>query len=163
MKCVSTLLLGSLSLGLLTGCETKAGTGALVGGAAGAGIGAIIGHNSHGHTAGGALIGGAVGALGGALVGNEMDKADRRHEEERTTVIERRTYVAVQPPPPVDTRVSKQDVIAMSNRGFRDGEIIDRIDRSGTVYHLSAADENDLRDARVSENVIREMRETARH
>src|SRR5437879_1260073 len=46
------------------GCETKAGTGALIGGGAGAGIGAIIGHNSHGRTAEGALIGGAAGAIG---------------------------------------------------------------------------------------------------
>src|SRR5438067_4140958 len=62
----------------VTGCETKAGTGALIGGAAGAGIGAIVGHNSHGRTGSGALIGGAVGALGGALIGNEMDKKDKQ-------------------------------------------------------------------------------------
>lgn len=61
------------------GCETKAGTGAIIGGLGGAGIGAIIGHNTgSGHAAGGALIGGAVGAIGGAVVGNEMDKKDRQ-------------------------------------------------------------------------------------
>jgi uncharacterized protein YcfJ len=161
-KCVSAVLLGSTMFASLTGCETKAGTGALVGGAAGAGIGAIIGHNSHGRTGSGALIGGAVGAIGGALVGNEMDKADKRKAEEER--YDRRAYSS---PPPREyasvNRVSKEDVIAMSNRGLRDGEIIDRIDRSGTVYHLSAADENDLRDARVSENVIREMKDTAGH
>src|SRR6478672_8862031 len=72
------IVTGAICLSAATGCETKAGTGALVGGAAGAGIGAIIGHNSHGRTGSGALIGGAVGALGGALIGNEMDKADRK-------------------------------------------------------------------------------------
>src|SRR2546421_11355936 len=99
----------------VTGCETKAGTGALIGGAAGAGIGAIIGHNSHGRTGSGALIGGAVGALGGALVGNEMDKADRKKEQQeerrdrdRDTYNDgnstRSSYAA--------NRVSQQDVVA---------------------------------------------------
>ena len=162
-KFVSTALLGAMVLGSVMGCETKAGTGALVGGAAGAGIGAIIGHNSHGRTGSGALIGGAVGAIGGALIGNEMDKDDRKKEDEER-YRERRTYAS---PPPVayaDTgRVTKGDVIAWSNRGMRDSEIIDRINRSGTIYHLSASDENQLRDARVSEDVIREMEDTARH
>jgi len=61
-KGVAVTLLGSIVLGSSSGCETKAGTGALVGGAAGAGVGAIIGNNSHGRTGSGALIGGAVGA-----------------------------------------------------------------------------------------------------
>ena len=161
-KCVSVTLLGALLLSSTTGCETKAGTGALVGGAAGAGIGAIIGHNSHGRTGSGALIGGAVGALGGALIGNEMDKADRKKEEEDR--YRDRAYAPPPPPAYADTgRVTKGDVIAWTNRGMRDSEIIDRIDRSGTVYHLSAADENELRDSRVSEDVIREMKDTARH
>src|SRR5882757_1131929 len=80
-----TLVAAAMSaavLGTSTGCESKAGTGALVGGAAGAGIGAIIGNNSHGRTGAGALIGGAVGALGGALIGNEMDKADKKRDRE---------------------------------------------------------------------------------
>jgi uncharacterized protein YcfJ len=162
IKTVSTILVCVMSLGTLTGCETKAGTGALVGGAAGAGIGAIVGHNSHGRTGSGALIGGAIGAIGGGLIGNEMDKSDRREAQERR--YEDRAHAAPPREAYVDSgRVSKEDVIAMSHRGYRDSEIMDRIDRSGTVYHLSAADENDLRDARVSENVIREMRETERH
>lgn len=163
-KCVATALLGGMLLGTASGCETKAGTGALVGGAAGAGIGAIIGHNSHGRTGSGALIGGAVGALGGALVGNEMDKADRKKEKEdreddRSTYDDRGSSRSSY----ASTRVTQDDVIAWSGRGMRDGEIIDRIDRSGTVFHLTAADENRLRDAGVSEEVIREMRDTARH
>jgi hypothetical protein len=74
-------VLGISMLGVGFGCESHAGTGALVGGAAGAGIGAIIGHNSHGRTAEGALIGGAVGAIGGGLLGNEADKEDRYHRD----------------------------------------------------------------------------------
>ncbi len=146
--------------GSTTGCATKAGTGALVGGAAGAGIGAIIGHNSHHRTGSGALIGGAVGAIGGAIVGNEMDKSDRKKAEEQrydqrdSSRDDRRSYSSA--------RVTQTDVISWSNRGMRDSEIIDRIDRSGTVFHLSASDENQLRDAHVSEEVIREMKDPAR-
>ena len=163
-KCVSFALSGSLFLSALAGCETKAGTGALVGGAAGAGIGAIIGHNSHGRTGSGALIGGAVGALGGALIGNEMDKSDRRKDDDDRYRDRDRGYSYAAPQSyAASNRVTQSDVIAWSNRGMRDSEIIDRIDRSGSVYHLSAADQNDLRDARVSEDVIREMKETARH
>ena len=162
LRWIGSTLVAALALGSVTGCETKAGTGALVGGAAGAGIGAIIGHNSHGRTGSGALIGGAVGALGGALVGNEMDKADKKKEDEERyrASDDRYTYR--------DTRyaagrVSQEDVIAWTNRGMRDGDIMDRIDRSGTVFHLSAADENHLRDSGVSESVIRDMKDTARH
>ena len=163
-NCVGTVLLGSMLLGSTTGCETKAGTGALVGGAAGAGIGAIIGHNSHGRTGSGALIGGAVGALGGALIGNEMDKSDKKKEDEDRYRDRDRGYSYAPPASSAASgRVTQGDVIAWSNRGMRDSEIIDRIERSGTVYHLSAADQNDLRDAHVSEDVIREMKETARH
>ena len=60
-------------------------------------------------------------------------------------------------------RVTRDDVITWTRRGMRDGEICDRIDRSGTIFHLTAADENQLRDAGVSEEVIGEMKNTARH
>src|SRR5215207_3862868 len=78
------LLAAALAAGVMgigAGCESHAGTGALIGGAAGAGVGAIIGHNSHGRTASGAAIGGAVGALGGALIGNEQDKKEARERD----------------------------------------------------------------------------------
>lgn len=95
-----TLLSGGLGLALLAGpigCESNAGTGALVGGAAGAGLGAIIGHNSHGRTAEGALIGGAAGAIGGAVIGNEMDKNEAR---DRDRVVDERYDDEAPPPPP---------------------------------------------------------------
>lgn len=156
---VSLLSLGVLSAGII-GCESKAGTGALIGGAAGAGIGAIIGHNSHGRTAEGALIGGAVGAIGGGLIGNEMDKQDKKDEKRERERYERENR---------DTRyesrvqsVTKEDVIRWHDRGDRDEVIMDRVDRSGTVFHLSSRDENQLRDAGVSEEVIRSMKDTAR-
>lgn len=155
---VSVLSLGILGAGL-AGCETKAGTGALVGGAAGAGLGAIVGHNSHGRTASGAAIGGAVGAIGGALIGNEMDKKDR--EEARRREYDDRAY---RDSTRYQTRaaVTRDDVVEWARRGDSDDAIIDRIERSGTVFRLSSRDENYLRDHGVSEEVIRAMRDTTR-
>ena len=151
----SLALAGSIGFASV-GCETKAGTGALIGGASGAGLGAIIGNQSHGRGTEGALIGAGVGALGGALVGNEMDKQDRQREREREYAdgeYRREGY---------SEAVSKRDVVKWTQRGTRDDVIIDRIERSGTVFHLNRGDEQDLRDAGVSEMVIQEMRATAR-
>jgi hypothetical protein len=147
-------------LTVAVGCANNTETGALVGGAAGAGVGAIIGHNSHDRTASGALIGGAVGAVGGAIVGNQIDKDQARQQQSDGSYYQGNVL-----PPPVRydvSRVSQDDVIGWTQRGMRDSEIIDRIDRSGTVFHLNAADEMRLRDSGVSEEVILEMRDTAR-
>ena len=70
----SMLLLGCL----IVGCQTKTGTGALVGGGLGAGTGALIGGEK------GALIGGAVGALSGGLIGAALDEQDRQIMERRS-------------------------------------------------------------------------------
>jgi hypothetical protein len=155
---LSVVACGVLGAGVI-GCETKAGTGALVGGAAGAGIGAIVGHNSHGRTGSGALIGGAVGALGGALIGNEMDKADKRDAHRERDYD---NYSASRGTRTSAAAVTRADVIEWTRRGDRDEQIIDRIDRSPSVIRLSARDENDLRDAGVSEGVIRAMKDTDR-
>jgi outer membrane lipoprotein SlyB len=49
-------------------CQTRAGTGALVGGGIGTGVGALAGGGQ------GALIGAGLGALTGAVVGDSMDR-----------------------------------------------------------------------------------------
>ena len=155
------VILSGLLLAAGGGCQSNAGTGALIGGAAGAGIGAIAGKQSHGKTVNGALIGGAVGAIGGGLIGNEMDKKEAR---DRERAYDRdRDY----PPPPrragrYDAPVTREDVIDWTRRGDRDEQIIDRIDRSRSVFYLSSRDENQLRDAGVSEEVIRAMKDTGR-
>ena len=160
---VTVIMSGVLGVSLIgtAGCQTKAGTGALVGGAAGAGIGAIIGHNSHGRTASGAAIGGVVGAIGGALVGNEMDKADRAKERDR----DREEAYRQRRDSRYESRagtITRADVVAWSQRGDRDADVIDRIERSGTIFHLSSRDENQLRNAGVGEDVIHAMRDTAK-
>lgn len=65
----------TLAMCLLTvfSCQTKQGTGALIGTGGGAVLGAIIGKIA-GNTAVGAAIGGAVGAGAGAIIGKHMDK-----------------------------------------------------------------------------------------
>jgi hypothetical protein len=158
---LSVVASGTLLAGV-AGCESNAGTGALVGGAAGAGIGAIIGHNSHGRTGSGALIGGAVGALGGALVGNEMDKkdAEARRDRDYDDYYARRSGGDAYRTQ--SRAVTREDVIEWTRRGDREEQILDRIDRSGTVFRLTARDENELRDNGVSEYVIRAMKDTAR-
>ncbi|MAG17464.1 MAG: hypothetical protein CMJ21_05280 [Phycisphaerae bacterium] len=60
-----------LSVGFVAGCESDAGTGALIGAGVGAAVGAAIDHKKRGR---GAAIGGAVGAGAGFIIGNESDK-----------------------------------------------------------------------------------------
>lgn len=69
------LKITALLLCVLTvlGCETKQGTGTLVGTGGGAVLGAVIGKIA-GNTAVGAAIGGVVGAGAGAIIGRHMDK-----------------------------------------------------------------------------------------
>src|SRR5450432_822020 len=138
----------------IIGCETKAGSGALIGGAGGAVAGGAIGSVSHSRAGEGALIGAAVGALGGALVGNSMDQADQKDNHYASQDYDRRHSS--------DEKVTKADVVHWTQRGMSDDVIIDRIERSETVFHLTAADENELRDRGVSESVIRVMRDTSR-
>jgi outer membrane protein OmpA-like peptidoglycan-associated protein len=60
------------------GCQTKQGTGALIGAGAGAGLGAGVGALAGGGK--GAIVGGAIGAgagaVTGAVIGNYMDKQE---------------------------------------------------------------------------------------
>jgi hypothetical protein len=115
---------------------------------------------SHARAGEGALIGGALGAIGGALVGHSMDEADKKKAEENDRYAEKSSYE--HHTAATTAAVTKQDVINWTARGTRDDIIIDRIERSGTVYHLTAKDENDLRDRGVSEAVIQSMKATAR-
>lgn len=62
-----------MCLAMIFSCQTKQGTGALIGTGGGAVLGAIIGKMA-GNTAIGAAIGGAVGAGAGAIIGKHMDK-----------------------------------------------------------------------------------------
>ena len=65
----------SLGLTLVAGCESDAQTGALLGTAAGAGVGALAGGSTEG-----TLIGAAVGGGVGYILGSEQDKKKTRAE-----------------------------------------------------------------------------------
>jgi|6_EtaG_2_1085325.scaffolds.fasta_scaffold419290_1 hypothetical protein len=68
-----TILLGSLAAFLMSGCITKTGTGALLGGAVGALAGQAIGGDTTS-----TLIGAGVGAAVGGAAGNQEDAKDKR-------------------------------------------------------------------------------------
>lgn len=58
--------------------------------------------------------------------------------------------------------LSPHEVLDWTQAGARDDVIIDRIERSDTVFRLTAGDEMELRQKGVSEDVICAMKETAR-
>ena len=77
MKNMKMMAVGMCFLTVVS-CQTKQGSGALIGGGAGAALGGIVGQiigRNGKSTAIGAAIGGAVGA--GALIGRHMDKIAR--------------------------------------------------------------------------------------
>ena len=141
---------------LLTGCvnpdgsPNNTGTGALIGGAFGALTGAAIGGPRHGGE--GALIGAAAGTLTGALIGNSADQ----EQQARLRAQAPQTYAKVDQGAPL----SIADVKALAKAGISEDVIINQINNSRTVFHLSAADIIDLRDAGVTDKVINYMIDT---
>ena len=61
----------------ISGCQSDAQTGALIGGAAGAGIGQLAGRHTKS-----TLIGAAVGSGAGYMIGNESEKKKTKAEME---------------------------------------------------------------------------------
>ena len=145
---VLTLAVAASAVGL-TGCVSpngtpdNTGTGALEGGAIGAVSGAAIGGR---HAGEGALIGAAAGMIAGGLIGHTMDQ----EQQERLHQQAPQTYVRVDQSQPLGVA----DVKALARSGINDDVIISQIRNSRTIYHLSAADIIDLRDAGVSTRVI---------
>jgi uncharacterized protein YcfJ len=161
---VLTVAMGISSVG----CETKAQTGALAGGLGGAAIGGLIGSHHRSSAGAGAAIGAGVGAIGGYLVGNEADKRDQRKREQAAAASANASSANAYPAPAprtaiaAESAVTRDDVIRWSRDGVKDEIIIDRIERSGSTFRLSAADETSLRDSNVSEEVVRAMKRTVR-
>ena len=73
MMMIPVVVALAFGFALLTGCESDAGTGALIGTGVGAGVGALAGGDTEG-----ALIGAAVGGGAGYMLGNEGDKKKER-------------------------------------------------------------------------------------
>ena len=129
-----------LSVALLA-CESKAGTGAIVG----AGGGALIGGIAGGGT--GALIGAGAGAVGGAIIGAALDQADKDKLDSQT----RKRYEEGEP-------LTTNDVIKMHNAEIETDKIIGAIQGNG-CYPLTSNDVKRLKKAGVSHKVIKAMRE----
>ena len=138
---------------VLAGCQypngspNYTGTGALTGGAVGAVSGAAIGGSQHGGED--ALIGAAVGAVAGGLIGHSLDQQQQQQLRQQAP----QTYVRVDQGQPLGVA----DVKALAVASVSDDVIISQIRNSRTVYHLSAADIIDLRNAGVSNRVIEFM------
>lgn len=173
-RIIRTFLTAAIGSGVLGagGCASRTGSGAVIGGLGGAAIGAAIG-SADGNAGKGALIGGAVGALGGAVVGNTMDRADNKREQarrddqrryEQQPYDEQRDEPAPRRPATAtkSQAVSVDHVIEWWNDGDSEEEILERLDRSRTVFRLTARDEDRLRDEGVSEDVIRQMKRSSR-
>ena len=71
MKKLIAILLILAILVVVSGCETKSQTGALIGGAAGAGVGQAVGGDTTG-----TLIGAGAGAGLGYIIGGQMEDDD---------------------------------------------------------------------------------------
>ena len=72
----------------MVSCQTKQGTGTIIGSISGTALGGIVGKIA-GNTAVGAAIGGVVGAGAGALIGRHMDKvAEQARQVENDKVEE---------------------------------------------------------------------------
>jgi len=139
----SSILVLAAGMMLLTGCESKTGTGVLIGGASGAAIGGIAAGGS------GALIGAAVGVVAGGLIGAYLDNQDQKNLKNESSQTYRR----------VDNgeRLSVNDVINLSNSNIDDQKIISLIQKTKSRYTLNTYQIDKLRDAGVSEKVINYM------
>jgi hypothetical protein len=146
---MKTILLSLTAIGCaLTACESKAGTGALVGTGIGAGAGALISP-----TPAGVLIGAGVGAVSGAAIGSALDSND----QEKVKKSSPRTAKKIDN----GEQLSVDDVKKMSQAGITDDKIIGTIQSTGSVYHLSTSDVQDLKNSGVSKRVIDFMMQTA--
>lgn len=128
---------------ILISCETKAGQGAFGGAAAGAVIGGVAGGGQ------GALIGAGVGAVGGAIIGAALDASDKDKLDRET----RNRYEQGEP-------LTVDDVIKMHRAGIEDDKIIGSL-QGNKSYKLTSDDATKLKNAGVSQKVIKAMRENS--
>ena len=137
-----TLVLLATSI-FFWGCQTRAGTGGLIGGAAGAGVGGVIGGGP------GALIGGAGGAIAGGVIGAILDENDQEYLRERNP----QTYQKLIH----EERLTISDVINLSQARVSDDKIIALIRKTNSSYNLNRDQIDYMRDEGVSERVISYM------
>jgi hypothetical protein len=157
-------------MAFLTGCENLPGDkgtqGAVIGGVGGAAAGAIIGGKEHRLL--GALIGGAAGAGGGYLIGANWDKitgkktdeakeAEKRAQERpaRASDVKEATTADLNS----DGFVTLDEVVAMSDAGLSNKDMIRRLEKTQQYFELTSDQEKYLRDHGVSNEVVVAMRD----
>jgi hypothetical protein len=169
-KPMITLLIASLALAPLAGCDSLPGDkktqGAVIGGVGGAVAGGALAKNNR---LLGALIGGALGAGGGYLIGSQLDKSDPNKNREDAVRADRR---ARDNPVTADEArrartadinndgyVTMDEVVAMAKAGLSDDEMITRLERTGQFFELTPDQERYLTDHGVSRRVVNAMRD----
>ena len=112
---------------LLSGCESRAQTGAGVGALGGGLVGSLVGNSKN--RGQNALIGAAVGGLVGYAVGNEMDKNDKKRlNHTLETAPSRQTTTWVNPDTRAEYAVTPQPAYQSEGRQCRQAEIASIID-----------------------------------
>lgn len=159
---------------LIVGCENLPGTreeqATGVGATAGAAIGAAMSDNA----LAGALLGGAAGAVGGNLIGARTDwfEGDREtRSSEAREALERAEQSPASAADVEDSRtadlnddgfVTMDELLAMEEAGLREGEIIDRLERTDQVFDLDSEQQETLMDAGFSRRLVAEIEEINR-
>jgi hypothetical protein len=169
-RSIVTLLVASLALAPLAGCDSLPGDkktqGAVIGGVGGAVAGGALAKNNR---LIGALIGGALGAGGGYLIGSSLDKSDPSKNREDAVRADKRARD--NPATASDARnartadingdgyVTMDEVVAMAKANISDDEMITRLERTGQFFELTSDQEQYLRDHGVSRRVVTAMRD----
>ncbi|HEV8605317.1 MAG TPA: glycine zipper domain-containing protein [Tepidisphaeraceae bacterium] len=168
-KTMITLLIASLALAPLAGCDSLPGDkktqGAVIGGVGGAVAGGALAKNNR---LLGALIGGALGAGGGYLIGSQLDKSDPKHRDDAIAADKR---ARDNPASPDDARsartadinndgyVTMDEVVAMHKAGLSADDMITRLERTGQFFELTTEQERYLKDQGVPARVVTAMRD----
>lgn len=151
----------------LAACENLPGNrrsqGAVIGGAAGAAAGAAVAKGNRGL---GALIGGVLGAGGGYVIAAKTDKIENGDQQAATQASrqsQERPATAAQAANARtadlngDGFVTLDEVVAMRDAGFSDGQMLDRLRATDQVFELNAEQEQYLMDHGVSRSVVNQM------
>jgi hypothetical protein len=163
-----TVLIGSLALGPVIGCENLPGDdkqqGAVIGGLGGAIAGAAVAGDED--RALGALIGGALGAGGGYLIGAQRDKMNDKDKDEAIAAAKEAERNPAKAEDVAKTQtadvnedgfVTLDEVVAMEKADLTDREMIRRLERTQQYFELSDTQEDYLREHGVSDRVITAM------
>jgi hypothetical protein len=93
-----------------------------------------------------------AGVLIGAEIGSSMDSSDCEKRQQSSPQTSKKNDRGEQ--------LSIKDIENMSNAGITDDKIIGKIRSTGSVFHLSSSDVQELKDAGISKRVIDYMLQT---